>query len=58
MKITAKQAVELLDAIHSDPEGGHIEAEQILLNFLDCAGFSAVAAAFRRVKERNRFWYA
>jgi hypothetical protein len=43
-----------------DPEDNHIRADEILLLFLEshdpaCAD---IAAAFRRLKERAKFWYA
>ena len=41
-----------------DPEGAHVEADAILLDYLQTHRAGAVAEAYNKARERIGFWYA
>ena len=51
-------AVAELDRLYGDPEGDHLDAEEILLMFLREIGHGEIADAFKNAKSRCGFWYA
>ncbi|MGA8026442.1 MAG: hypothetical protein WB992_04800 [Bryobacteraceae bacterium] len=59
--MTAIEALSQLDALTGeDQEGGHIDADEILLSFLKDHDQTCkdVAAAYERARDRVVFWYA
>jgi len=58
--MTKGEAIELLNNISiGDTEATHIEADQILLQFLSENGFIEVARAWSKASDRcGGFWYA
>lgn len=57
--MTPDQAITLLESIDlDDAEQAHIEADRLLLQFLETHGHLEVANAYRRVREQAGFWYA
>lgn len=57
--MNADQAITLLASIDlNDAEQAHIEADEVLLRFLDTNGHLDIAEAYRRVREHAAgFWY-
>lgn len=56
--MTADQAITLLASIDlNDAEQAHIEADRLLLQFLETNGYLVVANAYRRVREQAGFRY-
>lgn len=57
--MNADQAITLLASIDlNDAEQAHIEADEVLLRFLDTNGHLDIAEAYRRVREHTvGFWY-
>lgn len=43
---------------HKDPEGAHVEADELLLEALNIAGMSNVVDAYISARNRIGFWYA
>ena len=56
--MTPDEATKRLNALNGDPEGDHIEADDILLDVLEANGFAGVASAYRKAEDRIGFWYA
>lgn len=52
------KAVKKLNAIDDDQEAAHIQAEDVVLEFLRDIGYGAVADGFDNVRDRNGFWYS
>jgi len=57
--MNTKEAAKMLDEIdYGDNEASHMEAEEILLDYLDETGARLVVDAFNAAKDRCDFWYA
>jgi hypothetical protein len=55
--MTTEETVRQLDNLDSgDNERDHLQADRIILAFLDSNGFPEVAAAYRRCEERVQFY--
>lgn len=56
--VTDDRAIALLESIDlNDAEQAHIEADRLLLQFLETNGHLEVANAYRRVREQAGFRY-
>ena len=57
--MSADEAVEMLNALPGgeQPPIAHMDAEEILCNFLRDQGFSEVVEAFEDARNRCGFWY-
>lgn len=56
--MTPDQAITFLESIDlDDSEQAHIEADRLLLQFLETNGHLEVANAYRRVREQAGFRY-
>lgn len=58
--MTREQAIQILDSLpaHGDAEVDHGKADTVLVELLLDNGFSDVAAAYMRAKDRVGFLYA
>jgi len=53
------EAIKQLEALESgDPERAHIEAEDIICNYLKEIGATEIVEAYDEARERVGFWYA
>lgn len=55
--IVEDEAIQKLDALKRS-KTAHIEADEVLLRFLEAEGYLGVARAFLRTEERVGFWRA
>lgn len=56
---TTEEIVECLRAMHEgDPEEQHLEADNLLCEYLRAIGHSEVATAYEEARRRVEFWYA
>lgn len=54
-----QQIIDELNGLGSgDNESDHADADSILLEALDLAGYQDIANAWRRTRDRIGFWYA
>jgi hypothetical protein len=57
--MTSEEAVNKLEQLNRrDSEQAHIDADDILVEFLANQGFGAVADAFSKAQDDIGFWYA
>lgn len=58
--MTPEECIKKLDSCGAllDPELAHIDAEQILCEFLTSIGHSEVADKFNEIADNMPFWYA
>lgn len=47
-----------LSNISEDSESGHIEADDLILKFLEIKGYKEVAEKFREMKKKVVFYYS
>lgn len=47
-----------LDNISEDSEAGHVEADEIILKFLELKGYKNVADKFREMEKKITFYYS
>ena len=54
-----QQIIDALDGLEpGDTEWVHEEADSLIIEALDRAGYQDIANAWRRTRNRIRFWYA
>lgn len=54
----AREIAARLRTIRDGPEESHLEADQLVLDFLYAIGHGEVAEAFNECKQKNGFWYS